>query len=350
MHLLNVRTRRIEEFYGKTIPKYAILSHTWGRHEISFQAMQSYGARYKRWPRKLSGLCMQAAADGIDYVWIDTCCINKKDLVELSESINSMFTWYQKATVCYVYLADVQLESGGKTGTNWRAFRRSRWFTRGWTLQELLAPDQMKFYDSEWTFFGTKRELSAKLQAITNIPRSFILGATPVSEASVAQRFSWVASRETTRVEDMAYCLLGLFNVNMPMIYGEGEKAFVRLQHEIMKVHRDQSILAWGFDVDDEGNLRTNLQQNQTEVLATRPQQFRHCGRLVKSQNFRSQNTFEWLTGTLKLQLTLYTDPDDGEAYGLLNCGHEATLDKVVGLALVKLPAEGSDCYTRKPG
>ncbi|KAK0751385.1 heterokaryon incompatibility protein-domain-containing protein, partial [Schizothecium vesticola] len=260
MRLINVRTRRTEEFYGKAIPKYAILSHTWGLRETTLQTMQTFGASYKRWPLKLSGLCMQAADDGIDYVWVDTCCINKMDLVELSEAINSMFTWYQKADVCYAYLADVELQSEElepdklepdklepeeHATRNWKAFCRSRWFTRGWTLQELLAPDQVKFYDSKWVFIGTKCTLSTKLQVVTGIPRSFILGATPVSEASVAQRFSWAANRETTRVEDMAYCLLGLFNVNMPMIYGEREKAFVRLQREIMNVHRDQSILAW---------------------------------------------------------------------------------------------------------
>ena len=370
MRLINVRTRRTEEFYGKAIPKYAILSHTWGPREITLQTMQTFGASYKRWPLKLSGLCMQAADDGIDYVWVDTCCINKMDLVELSEAINSMFTWYQKAAVCYAYLADVELESEElepenlepemleepeeHATRNWKAFCRSRWFTRGWTLQELLAPDQVKFYDSKWVFIGTKRTLLTKLQVVTGIPRSFILGATPVSKASVAQRFSWAANRETTRVEDMAYCLLGLFNVNMPMIYGEGEKAFVRLQREIMNVHRDQSILAWGYGPDDEGRLRTNLQQSQTEVLATRPEQFRHCGRLATSQTFPSQNTFEWLTGTLKLHLTLFTDPTDGVEYGLLNCGHEKgpeeTLCHIVGLPLTKLPTEGSECYARKLG
>lgn len=193
MRLINVSTRKTEEFYGNEVPKYAILSHTWGLRETSYQAMQSWSASFKKWPTKLSGLYLQAAALEIPYVWADTCCINKLDLVELSEAINSMFKWYQNASVCVVYLADFELDLSG-TG-NREAFRSSRWFTRGWTLQELLAPAEVLFYDAKWNYVGKKMMLSREIEAATGIPRGFITGATTVGEASVAQRFSWAANQ-----------------------------------------------------------------------------------------------------------------------------------------------------------
>jgi hypothetical protein len=346
MRLINLATSKIDEFQGDSIPGYVILSHTWGAREVTFQDMQSWSSSFRRWPPKLKGLCKQASDAGIRYVWVDSCCINKSDLVELSEAINSMFRWYQRARSCYVYLEDVRSNMSGVP--MFEKIRSSRWFTRGWTLQELLAPEDVRFYDANWTFIGTNKSLSMELQTITAIPRNIILGAIPVKEASVAQRFSWVANRQTTRPEDLAYCLLGIFNVNMPMIYGEGgENAFVRLQQEIIKVRRDQSILAWGFSPTNSGYSDVDF-FNQPEVLARHPRQFRHCGALVSRQLSASRSTFEFVSGTLKLPLSLVFI--NGELYGILNCGPEAAVNDAVGLPLVGLPAEGEGCFARKPG
>lgn len=150
-----------------------------------------------------------------------------------------MFRWYQNAKVCYAYLADV---------ANKDEFSSSRWFSRGWTLQELIAPKVVRFYSSDWTLLGLKSELCHLLQEITEID-AFVLETGLFSQVCIAKRMSWASRRETTRIEDRAYSLMGIFDVNMPLIYGEGPKAFTRLQHEILRVSDDQSLFAWGAPV-----------------------------------------------------------------------------------------------------
>jgi hypothetical protein len=252
MRLLNARTRKLEEFFEKDIPNYAILSHTWGKEEIIFKDFDAeLGPR--RSSTKIDGCCAQALTDGLDYVWIDTCCIDKSSSAELSEAINSMFAWYEKAKVCYVYLSDVQsvfVESA--------EFQNSRWFTRGWTLQELLAPRSVMFYNASWKplkysdYHDPPQPkddsfLGSLLAKITGIRAEIIEGDAPLISASVAERMSWASLRQTTRAEDTAYCLLGLFGIAMPMIYGEGTKAFFRLQEEIVRSVHDHSIFAFGY-------------------------------------------------------------------------------------------------------
>lgn len=163
----------------------------------------------------------------------------KTNSVELQEAINSMFRWYRDATICYAYLSDVP--AGRDHHSPGSSFFSSRWFHRGWTLQELLAPLNFRFYDAKWNCIGTKGDLCHVVEQIAGIPTSFLLGL-----AELHQRMSWAAKRVTERQEDMAYCLLGIFGVSMPMIYGEGSKAFRRLLKQIMKDIGDDSILAWG--------------------------------------------------------------------------------------------------------
>ncbi|KAH8649188.1 heterokaryon incompatibility protein-domain-containing protein [Xylariales sp. PMI_506] len=247
MYLINIQTKQLEAFVEDHIPPYAILSHTWGadQEEITFQEVRDgFDTKFGTGRSKFDGCCAQARKDGLSYVWIDTCCIDKSSAVELSEAINSMFRWYKESTVCYVYLSDVS--SGGESPQLQVSFRGSRWFTRGWTLQELIAPRTVQFYDAEWNPLGTKQQLSTELVAITGIPRIFLLNNADMQDASVAQRMSWAANRVTKRKEDMAYCLLGIFNISMTMIYGEGDRAFVRLQEEILRHIPDDTILAWG--------------------------------------------------------------------------------------------------------
>jgi hypothetical protein len=192
--------------------------------------------------QKIVRCCEKARSEGHEFVWIDTCCIDKSGSAELSEAINSMFRWYREAEICYAYLDDVcAFEDPTKASSS---FRESRWFTRGWTLQELLAPYEVVFLDRDWQEIGTKRSLSDTVSSQTNIDTQTLEYCT-WQHVSIAARMSWASSRVTKRVEDMAYCLMGLFDVNMPLIYGEGSKAFYRLQLEIMKSSDDQSIFAW---------------------------------------------------------------------------------------------------------
>ncbi|KAG1732402.1 heterokaryon incompatibility protein-domain-containing protein [Suillus paluster] len=241
MRLLNTETRKLEEFLGQ-VPQYAILSHRWRDGEVQFSDIDQPHARNMRGYSKIEGCCIQAHEDGYRYVWIDTCCINKSSSSELSEAINSMYMWYKKAQICYTYLDDVsRLDT---LDTEDSTFAKSAWFKRGWTLQELIAPSNVIFFSREWEEIGSKSSLAHLIERITGIERPVLLTNHP-GEISVAKRMSWAAHRETTRVEDRAYSLLGLFGVYMPTIYGEGENAFVKLQIEIMKSSNDQSIFAW---------------------------------------------------------------------------------------------------------
>ncbi|RTE85358.1 hypothetical protein BHE90_000156 [Fusarium euwallaceae] len=234
MRLINVRTLELEEPFGDHIPKYAILSHTWGQGEVIFQDWKDINlASQKAGFAKILGACQQAREDSLEYLWVDTNCIDKTSSAELSEAINSMFAWYRDAKKCYAFLADVPaLRMSSQDPLE--HFCQSRWFTRGWTSQELLAPREVVFFDQDWQ----------KIASITGIDICFITGRS-LTRASVAQKMSWLSQRVTTRVEDMAYCMLGIFGINMPLLYGEGTNAFIRLQEEIVKTSTDHTIFCW---------------------------------------------------------------------------------------------------------
>ncbi|KAI0975637.1 heterokaryon incompatibility protein-domain-containing protein [Xylaria arbuscula] len=245
MRLLNVHTFVISEFYGNQIPRYAILSHTWDEEEVTLQDMIEGKAPSRRGYQKIALCCEQARCDGLPYAWIDTCCIDKRSSAELSEAVNSMYRWYENATLCYAYLADVDDEESDSTAS----FKSSRYWTRGWTLQELIAPNIVIFFSSRWTRIGSRHDLRQAVSEATSIPRE-VLRFRVTSHYSVSQKMSWASRRRTTRIEDEAYCLLGLFGVTMPLLYGEGRRAFRRLQEEIIKVLDDESIFAWQGGTD----------------------------------------------------------------------------------------------------
>ncbi|KAK7890727.1 hypothetical protein LTR67_007936 [Exophiala xenobiotica] len=220
MWLLNTTTLRLCEFLSHP-PPYAILSHTWGKEEITFQEIGTPDAEGKRGYKKITQCCALAKLEGLKYAWVDTCCIDKRSSAELSEAINSMFRWYSEAHICYAYLEDVDLLSRWASALWDVHFQSSRWFKRGWTLQELLAPVHVTFFDSHWFEIGTKLSLLDILSRKTRIPHQALLDPSNIYLHSVAERLFWAASRETTREEDVAYCLLGIFGVNMPLLYGE---------------------------------------------------------------------------------------------------------------------------------
>ncbi|KAK8052467.1 HET-domain-containing protein [Apiospora rasikravindrae] len=207
--------------------------------------------------RSLSANSQTPTHGRVAYVWVDTCCIDKSSSAVLSEAINSMFAWYEGARVCYVLLDDVfadntqDAESRSRPSSDDMA--QSEWFGRGWTLQELIAPKRVKFFCKlkggsqimNWQHLGTRAALADQVAEITGIPGMLLRGQHRVSDYSVSRRMSWAAKRITTRPEDIAYCLMGLFGVNMPMLYGEGSKAFLRLQEEIMRTIDDDTLFAW---------------------------------------------------------------------------------------------------------
>jgi hypothetical protein len=238
-------------FYETTsgdVPAYAILSHTWGEEEVLFQEVEanadmSTTVSKAGW-KKIQFCAKQAAADGLQYFWIDTCCIDKKNAVELSAAINSMFRWYQNASCCYVYLSDVSKPDRVDGGCSWNkeAFRKSRWFTRGWTLQELIAPRLVDFFSLEGERLGSKLSLESEIQNITGIAKNALRGEALFS-FNIKERRSWADRRNTTIEEDEAYCLIGIFRVSMLPNYGEGRgHAFRRLEEEIHKSYKGRAF------------------------------------------------------------------------------------------------------------
>lgn len=240
MHLLNTFTKTLEHFQGE-IPPYAILSHRWDKQEVSFQDMSRPDVTALLGYAKLSAACDFSRSQSLRYLWMDTCCIDKSSSAELSEAINSMYLWYTAAFLCIVYLSDVE-----KGPDCTKQLEKSQWFRRGWTLQELIAPLNVRFVDKAWKYIARKANMVDILSHITTIDRNVLLTGD-MRSVSVATKMSWASVRETTRPEDRAYSLMGIFGVNMPTIYGEGDHAFIRLQEEIMKKTDDQSIFAWNL-------------------------------------------------------------------------------------------------------
>jgi hypothetical protein len=228
MRLLNTKTLELYEFYD-SLPPYAILSHTWGDEEVTFYDLQGGRHHMKSGFQKIQHCCTKAASYGLEFVWIDTCCIDKTSSAELSEAIISMYKWYENATVCYAYLSDLSVSSSEVQSV----LPKCRWFFRGWTLLELIAPSSVVFYDAQWVNIGTKQSLLDTISEITGIRTSVLTGSTPLDQCQVSEKMAWASQRETTRVEDRAYCLMGLFSVSMAPSYGEGNRAFRRLQEAI---------------------------------------------------------------------------------------------------------------------
>ena len=331
MRLLHTATLRLKDVVDNRIPRYAILSHTWGEKEITFRDMQLDVAEKMVGYEKVKNTCSVAAACGFEYVWIDTCCIDKTSSAELSEAINSMYRWYQGANVCYAYLADVPSNTGNNPGIDYSRsslirsnFLKSKWFTRGWTLQELIAPSTVIFLDEKWQIIGTKSSLKQVISDITGIPVD-ILSGYDLETASVAQRMAWASKRETTRVEDHAYCLMGIFGIYMPLLYGEGERAFIRLQEEIMKVSDDYSLFAW----------RSTTSKNHDGLLATSPASFVLSGNIVRLKTFNRLRNFNGplIVSNKGIHLTLPL-MNIGQNLGLaiLNCTEEGRDDMCVAI------------------
>ncbi|KAK0649143.1 heterokaryon incompatibility protein-domain-containing protein [Cercophora newfieldiana] len=277
MRLINTHTLKLEEFHG-SIPPYAILSHRWETEEVTFDdyptqvdlpsddAMKGF--------RKIRYCVDQAKKDGLDYCWVDTCCIDKSSSAELTEAINSMYAWYRDSVICYIYLSDV---STSITAVDSRMddetaallhyeIGSSQWFRRGWTLQELLAPRRRTFYNASWSKIMDLDKPDGRVSRVESRSPAYQLSvgltdtiaiATGISKDvlktfsststnwSVALKMSWASNRQTTRIEDVAYSLMGIFDINMPLLYGEGAKAFLRLQEEIMKTTYDHTIFCW---------------------------------------------------------------------------------------------------------
>lgn len=323
MRLINTSTLEFI-WFPKAPPPYAILSHTWGTDEVTFADFTNLSMRAtKSGFAKIKLACEQALKDGFSYAWIDTCCINKESSSELSEAINSMFRWYRDAAICYAYLEDAS-EDIQLPITSPSSISHCRWFTRGWTLQELLAPKEIVFFGAKWTTIGRKTELKDILEQITGIPCVILTGDMRLDQTSVANRMNWAAKRETTREEDIAYCLMGIFDVNMPMIYGEGRNAFTRLQEEILKQTQDDSLFAW------RASEESASEAPYRGLFASSPKEF--ASEVTTTPFFTSMAGASTLLGNGRISLScaLYQNGFIG-----LKCFQGTELSTVVGIQVI---------------
>ncbi|RSM04497.1 hypothetical protein CEP52_006841 [Fusarium oligoseptatum] len=338
MRLLNAKTFQLEQFYDNDIPSYAILSHTWIKNEVTFQEFPTLSRDDPRL-EKTVGCCKQALQDDLTYVWVDTFCIDKASSAELSEAINSMYKWYGDSTICYAYLSDVLPVSDDA------AFGESRWFKRGWTLQELLAPGCIKFFDSAWRSIGQKYagkklskgfgppalrdrsgpndDISQQLSRITSISVSTLRHEVDIDRVCVAEKMSWAAERETTRAEDMAYSLLGIFGINMPLLYGEGgERAFIRLQEQIISQTYDHTIFSWGF-----GSGPTH-----GGIFATSPLNFAGGG-VIERARFGSKSHYTVTNLGVQIRIPVMT-VQNGVRYAFFDATRREKTEEVMSIPL----------------
>lgn len=275
MHLINTETLQLETFTSENDTKYIILSHRWQEDEVLYEDMTDLSSCTKLGVNKLKAFCKLAREKGYDHAWVDTCCIDKKSSAELAEAINSMYRYYECTEMCVAYLCDVECYAVDDPEFG-KSFRSSVWFTRCWTLQELIAPRVLEFYSSSWGFMSNKLDLLELISDITSIHLEVLDDPSLVASYSVAQRMSWASHRTATRTEDIAYSLMGLFDVNMPTLYGEGPRAFIRLQEEILHYSDDETIFVW---------VDSNRDSDYTNgLLAKSPADFSICREITATR------------------------------------------------------------------
>lgn len=330
MRLINCTTLDLEEFNGQDIPSYAILSHTWEDEEITWADYLQGPSPKKGWV-KIHQACVLALQHDLEYVWIDTCCIDKSSSAELIEAINSMYTWYANSEICFAHLTDFHhLRPSAQN-----SMRGCRWFERGWTLQELIAASAVHFYNSSWQYVGSKLDHCHQIVEITGIDEAVLSRAGEdlqlfLDLIPVCKKMSWAANRHTTRPEDMAYCLLGLFRIHMPMLYGEGAEAFIRLQEEIIKKCNDLSILAWQ-------STRHTMPWDCTGILASSPQEFSNSRDIVRSQDLIYNPEFTMTNKGLRITAPLSESRSSGFEPILilsLHCHREDRPEEALGIYL----------------
>ncbi|KAI0147104.1 heterokaryon incompatibility protein-domain-containing protein [Xylariaceae sp. FL1272] len=341
MWLINTETLKLEFFNSHESVRYAILSHTWEEgEEVSFQEFEDlYNARRKKGFHKIIKTCELALSRNLSWAWIDTCCIDKTSSAELSEAINLMFKYYSTSAVCFAYLSDISMPTERLAGEDAddefeTQLGISNWVKRGWTLQELIAPRSLEFFDSTWNRIGSKWLNMEQIATVTGIDYKVLAGAQRLGEVSIARRMSWAAKRMTTRLEDMAYCLFGIFDVNMPLLYGEGDKSFIRLQEEIAKETSDLSLFAW---------RHPKLFSGYFGVLATSPEFFKNSGNIrpcVRS----NRPSYDFVSTTMGLRIMGYGFPlvpelkDDDADKGSPDSKRAFQNTSRIGVYLVKTP------------
>ncbi|KAK7983381.1 hypothetical protein PG989_010783 [Apiospora arundinis] len=390
--LINTKRYELVESYeipAPFPPPYVILSHTWisPQDEITYQDFQRRRRdiekgtfKPKGWA-KLRQYCDRVARDGWEWAWMDTCCIDKTNEAETQLAIFAMFRWYKEADVCIAYLADVHADKvvsrraqnepdldevpypdtmHDTTSPAHLALKpfvvKSKWFTRGWTLQELIAPKDLYFVDHAWRRLGNREHWYDAIRMACGIEPRYFGGFNPwdFHACSIATRMNWASRRETTLEEDEAYSLLSLFGLSMPLIYGEGRwRAFYRLQSELIMHYDDDSIYAWRADPSTSGSS-TIQDRGGRGMLASSIRDFSSASN-IQAFDFTS-NDFTITKSGLDTTAKRWRRKDDPSRCLIrLNCGPEPTRLLAIPLERVKdgyhriLPAEIYDMATIRP-
>ena len=360
-----------DEVLSKAKPRFDIpyicLSHVWydrGRpikHEVLLEDMkdQSWRQQKCKGAQKIARLCetvrdwcgtdrciaalpkagieVPEGSNGqqfVSHVWIDTCCVDQQNPAEVSMSVNSMFRWYSQAVCCFVYLHD---HTPKDTRRSMLSMNRCEWFQRGWTLQELIASPEVEFFSADWRPVGRKSDLyvAKRLGQITGIEVNVVLDPSEIQKSKLSLRFPWAAGRITRFEEDCAYSLLGIFNVQMSTLYGEGEdSAFRRLQEEIIKYSNDHSIFAW-HNSDADPTAQVGLLAPSANCFQT----FYTYRRAPQS------SPRPYATTNKGLEIELFLLQDHGQTPDVwvasLDCEHDEK--HVVGIYLLCISQEGNE-------
>ncbi|KAF2751060.1 hypothetical protein M011DRAFT_492368 [Sporormia fimetaria CBS 119925] len=303
MRLLDALTLEFHTFTEGQVPPYLVLSRTWREgHEVNYQDMRWLQAlrlmpkeSHSGYP-KILNTAQIAVEQHIWFIWVDTVCIDKSSSSEPQEANNSMYQWYKTSHSCVVYLDDIT--TGSNENMRLDSILETRWITRGWTLQELIAPLEAVFYDSNWEYMCSKSRSVGSLSRLLAIPEQ-VIATGDTSDCCVANIMSWAASRQTTRVEDVAYSSLGLFDIQMPLLYGEGCKAFERFQEAIIQRSGDDSIFAWRTAKKEPSVYRG--------LLAKSPEEFKAAGAAYNPYKNRKMSITN-----LGLRVTFNLRPLDG--------------------------------------
>jgi hypothetical protein len=376
MKLINCTTMQMEtedNWPSRITPPYSILSHTWSTAggEVTYHDYLQ-GREHtpdKDWTKIERAVAItRRSPEKLNHIWIDTCCIDKSSSSELNESINSMFKWYAQAVICYAQVADFDCGFNAPNHNNEieqgyemqemkldeaAAYKLSqcRWFYRGWTLQELIAPSSVEFYDQNWRHFGSRDGLSHLISMITGIDtvvlaRSDGQGRTVGAEQAlrkmtVAKKMSWAEARQTSRLEDQAYSLLGIFEVNIPMLYGEGESAFIRLQEEILKASNDMTLFAWASPPNETDPSAPKY----SGILARTPKDFARSGNLIHTKSAKFNPDFSMTNKGLRISTRLRKITTSTDVFLDLNC-HDSEDPSHRGFGIA-LQYQGAGRYIR---
>ncbi|KAI0096806.1 HET-domain-containing protein [Nemania sp. FL0031] len=375
MRFLNTSTFEVKHLSEGQVQSegYAILSHRWlsDGEEITFQDIHKYTTALQSHTRpfilpqldKIRGACDVARDRGLRWLWMDTCCIDKDDTREYAEAINSMFRWYRDAKLCITYLSDVQ-DANRHSSSGWDIFgstidgqhyRLSQWFSRGWTLQEMLAPSELEFYDEDWNFIGTKRELAGAISEVTGISAPFLTGQKRLDDACIAVKMSWMSGRRTTYPEDMTYSMMGIFNITMPLVYGEsGPRAFRRLQEILLaSPFMDESLFAWKMPTEPNAGkssaipMESEWESAEWGLLASSPDCFKESGDIEVPDGRAAQvRTFRMIPQGLEapIRKRIWLGPS-GSAGTQKNKAKRRQQEGSIALSLVSLVAKSAISY-----